>query len=412
MHLIRSPREVEAGIGLALVNTVETMRFSAPAGSRDARIDWLRGLAMTCVIVNHSRLPSLLSWFSYERLWVVTAAEVFVVLSGVVLGMVYGRRLARDGWAAVVRGLGRRALFLYSMFVGVTVSVLALAALGVDVKAIAPSHAETAPWFFAPGTMTLGAWRDVLLMRSGPWAFEIIGLYVWLVAAAIPCLLLLHRAGWRALLAVSWALYLWYRLEPHAMTRAGFESAFPLLAWQLLFVHGIAIGYHRNDVSAFVARLPRITTRVAVLATAGFAIFAFCNPWADGPSWLQLAVVSSERFTHLYENYFTLSDLRVGRLLNLSIALPVAYVMLTRYWALARPLETVLVVLGRRSLGAFVLHVYGLLLLAYLPLPDSIWTDTVAQLALITGIAMLLSAQTLREGYRHRSLERAEPLAA
>ena len=52
-------------------------------GRRDLRIDWLRGLAMTCVIINHSRMSSLLSWFSYERFWVVTAAEVFVVLSGV-----------------------------------------------------------------------------------------------------------------------------------------------------------------------------------------------------------------------------------------------------------------------------------------------------------------------------------------
>ena len=95
---------------------------------------------MTCVIINHSRLSSLLSWFSYERFWVVTAAEVFVVLSGVVIGMVYGRRLARDGWQAVVRGLGRRALFLYSMFVGVTVSVLALAAVGIDVSSLASNH--------------------------------------------------------------------------------------------------------------------------------------------------------------------------------------------------------------------------------------------------------------------------------
>lgn len=389
---------------------MEATRVYAPTGNRDVRIDWLRGLAMTCVIINHSRLPSLLSWFTYERLWVVTAAEVFVVLSGVVLGMVYGRRLARDGWRAVVRGLGRRALFLYSMFVGVTVSVLALAAMGVDVKAVAPSHG--APWFLAPETMSMGAWRDVLLMRSGPWAFEIIGLYVWLVAAAIPCLLMLHRAGWRPLLAVSWALYLWYRVQPHAMTMAGFESAFPLLAWQLLFVHGIAIGYHRNDVSRFVARMPRVTARVAVLATAAFTIFAFCNPWADGPSWLQLSVVSSERFTSLYEHYFTLSDLRVGRLLNLAIALPVAYLILTRYWTVARPLEPVFAVLGRRSLGAFVLHVYGLLLLAYLPLPDSVLTDTVAQLTLIAVIATLLSTPGLREIRRHRPLERAEPLAA
>ena len=125
------------------------------------------------------------------------------------------------------------------------------------------------------------------------------------------------------LLAASWALYLWYRVDPHALTMAGFESAFPLLAWQLLFVHGIAIGYHRNDVSAFVARMPAITPRVAVLVTAGFTMFAFCNPWTDGPSWLHLRVVSPDRFASLYARYFTLSDLGVGRLLNLSIALPV-----------------------------------------------------------------------------------------
>jgi hypothetical protein len=315
------------GIRLASITTVETVRFCAAAGKRDVRLDWLRGLAMTCVIINHSKLSSLLSWFTYERFWVVTAAEVFVVLSGVVLGMVYGRRLARDGWPAVVRGLGRRALFLYSMFVGVTVSVLALAAIGIDVKALAASDGHTPAWFLAPSTMTASAWLDVLLMRTGPWTFEIIGLYVWLVAAAIPCLLMLHRAGWRPLLAVSWALYLWYRLDPHAITTAGFEHAFPLLAWQLLFVHGITLGYHRNHVSAFIARVPTIT-RTAVLLTAGFTIFAFCNPWTDGPSWLHLRFMSPERFASLYEHFFTLSDLRIGRLLNLSIALPVAYAML------------------------------------------------------------------------------------
>jgi hypothetical protein len=396
-----------------LVNRVGTLRFYPAPGKRDVRIDWLRGLAMTCVIVNHSKLSSLLSWFSYERLWVVTAAEVFVVLSGVVIGMVYGRRLARDGWRAVVHGLGRRALFLYSMFIGVTLSVLAMAALGVDVGSLAPTNAEAASWFLAPNTMTLSAWRDVLLMGAGPWAFEIIGLYVWLVAAAIPCLLILRHAGWRPLLAVSWALYLWYRLDPHTVTMAGFESAFPLLAWQLLFVHGVAIGYHRNDVSAFVARMPTLTPQVAMLVAAGFTIFAFCNPWTSGPSWLHLNFVSADRFAYLYERFFTLSDLRIGRLLNLSIALPVAYVMLTRYWVVARPFERVFVVLGQRSLGAFVLHVYGLLLLAHLRLPDGVWINTLAQVTLVYAIAMLLSgAQSLR--YRRRSVapEQARPLAA
>jgi hypothetical protein len=413
LHLIRSDAMLSRASSLPWSTPVEANRFGTAAGKRDVRIDWLRGLAMTCVIINHSRLSSLLSWFSYERFWVVTAAEVFVVLSGVVLGTVYGRKLARDGWRAVVRGLGRRALLLYGAFVGVTASVLALAAMGIDVATLAPSNGQTAAWFLAPDTMTAGAWRDVLFMRTGPWAFEIIGLYVWLVAAAIPCLLVLHHAGWRVLLAASWALYLWCRMQPHALTAAGFEAAFPLLAWQLLFVHGIAIGYHRSDFSAFVARMPAITPRVAVLMTAGFTIFAFCNPWTAGPSWLHLRVVSPERFTYLYERYFTLSDLRVGRLLNLSIALPVAYGMLTRYWALARPLETVFVVLGRRSLGAFVLHVYGLLLLAHLPLPEGIWIGMLAQVTLVCAIAAVLSSvEGLRSYSGRTSPAHAELLAA
>lgn len=389
-----------------------TLGFTATRGKRDVRIDYLRGLAMSCVIVNHSKLTSLLSWFSYERLWVVTAAEVFVVLSGIVLGMVYGRRLARDGWRAVVSGLGRRALFLYSMFVGVTVSLIALSAIGIDVASVAPSDPESAAWFLAPDTMTVAAWRDVLLMRAGPWAFEIIGMYVWLVAAAIPCLLMLRRAGWRPLLAASWALYLWYRIDPHTVTTAGFESAFPLFAWQLLFVHGITIGYHRDDVSEFVARMPTITPRVAMLVTAGFTIFAFCNPWTVGPTWLHLGLVSPERFSSLYYGFFTLSDLRVGRLLNLSIALPVAYVLLTRFWALARPFEAVFVVLGQNSLGAFVLHVYGLLILSHLPLPESVWIGTLAQVTLICAIAVLLSAESVRHDRRRMSPAQAHPLAA
>ncbi len=48
--------------------------WSMPKGTRDVRIDWLRGFAMMCVIVDHSKRSSLLSWFSYQRFWVVSAA--------------------------------------------------------------------------------------------------------------------------------------------------------------------------------------------------------------------------------------------------------------------------------------------------------------------------------------------------
>jgi hypothetical protein len=382
-------------------------------GSRDLRVDWLRGLAMTCVIVNHSRMSSLLSWFSYERFWVVTAAEVFVVLSGLVLGMVYGKKLARDGWLVVVRGLGRRAVTLYVAFVSVTLSVLVISLAGIDVGSLTTWDDQAAAWFLDPRTMNAAAWRDVVLMRYGPWAFEIVGLYVWLVVAAVPCLFMLHVAGWRPVLAASWALYIWYHVAPHPLTTAEFESTFPILAWQLLFVHGVAIGCHRERLSAFVARNAKVLPIVGAGASAAFMVFALCNPWMNGPLWLQWDVVSPERFSDLYFRYFALAGLGIGRLLNLAVALPLGYAVLTWGWRFARPLGIVFVTLGQRSLGAFVLHVYGLLLLAHVPHFDDIWINTLLQLLLIVAIAALLhGVYGLRDSRRATTLAHAQPLAA
>ena len=89
--------------------------------------------------------------------------------------------------------------------------------------------------------------------------------------------------------------------------------------------------------------------------------------------------------------------------------------LLGRYRALARPFERVFVVLGQRSLGAFVLHVYGLLILAHLPLPGRNLISTLTQVALIYAIATVLDgAQRLRERRSRRddSFADARPLAA
>jgi len=347
---------------------------------------------MACVIVNHTRLTSVLSWFSYERFWVVTAAEVFVVLSGVVLGMVYGRRLARGGWRAVVAGLGRRALTLYTAFIGVTVSLVAMAYVGIDVHVLARADDRIAEWFADPRTMDASAWRDLFLMRSGPWAFEIVSMYVWLVVAAAPCLLALRYVGWRPLLASSWLAYVAYRLAPTALTGAEFESVFPILAWQLLFVHGITIGYHRQHLAAWVERRWSTAALVCAVSTAAFAALALCNPWSAGPAWMHWQIVPADRFSELYARYFGLTRLGAGRLLNLAVALPTAYVIVGWCWTALRPLHVLLVTLGQRSLGAFVLHVYAMLLLAYLPHGNGLLINTLLQLLAIVGIAAVLAA--------------------
>jgi hypothetical protein len=389
-------------------------RWRYPVGGRrDLRIDWLRGLAMTCVIVDHSQMSSLLRWFSYERFWVVTAAEVFVVLSGITLGMVYGHKLVRGGWAIVVSGLGRRALTLYVAFLAVTLSVLAISLAGLDVHPLTTWDYRSAAWFLDPRTMNAAAWRDIALMRYGPWVFEIVGLYVWLIVAAAPCLVALHFGGWRPLLAVSWGLYLLYRLSPHPLTNAEFESTFPLLAWQLLFVHGLAIGYHRERLSAFVTRCPTVVPIAVAGASLAFVGFALSNPSTSGPSWLHWNVVSPQLFTYLYSHYFTLTDLGIGRLLNLAVALPVGYALLTWCWTMARPLGIIFITLGQQSLAAFVLHVYGVLLIEHLPQADEFWANTLVQIVLIVSIAAVLyGAQHVPLRRRPMTAAAARPLAA
>src|SRR5256885_3746604 len=150
-------------------------------------------------------------------------------------------------------------------------------------------------------------------MRVGPWAFQIICLYVWLVAAAVPCLLALRYVGWAPLLGASWALYLLNRVWPHTLTSGQFESTFPLLAWQLLFVHGVAFGYHREQLGTFFGRLPRIVPIAAAGVAAAFIAFALCNPWTEGPSLLHWSIIPPDRFSELYYDYFNLENLGIGR---------------------------------------------------------------------------------------------------
>ena len=342
---------------------------------------------MTCVIVDHSRLWSLLSWFTYERFWLVTAAEVFVVLSGIVLGTVYGGKLLDRGWPVVLRGLGRRALTLYVAFITVTLSLLLLSAAGIDARSLTG---------LAPLTMDADGWRDLFLMRFGPWPFQIVGLYVWLVVAAAPCLFVLRRFGWRALLGVSWALYLWYRVSPHALTTAEFETVFPILAWQLLFLHGIVIGSRRQQLRAFVDRVPKGVPIAVAGAAVAFVVLALCNPWTEGPGFLRWNLVSEERFTDLYFTFFPLTDLGIGRILNLAVGLPVGYALLTWCWKIARPFSAVFVTLGQQSLAAFVLQVYVVLLVEQSPLfqANDFWINTIGQIGLVMAIVGLLKGST------------------
>ncbi|MEJ2246741.1 MAG: OpgC domain-containing protein, partial [Acidobacteriota bacterium] len=68
-------------------------RWAYPAkDKRDLRLDFMRGLIMVYVVVVHIECYSLFSLFAWERLGIISSAEGFVFLSGLVAGLVYGKR--------------------------------------------------------------------------------------------------------------------------------------------------------------------------------------------------------------------------------------------------------------------------------------------------------------------------------
>ena len=67
---------------------------------RDCRIDALRGICLIVMTCNH--LPNPLHAITYQPLGFVSAAEVFVFLSGMVSAWVYGRLLITEGMQTTV----------------------------------------------------------------------------------------------------------------------------------------------------------------------------------------------------------------------------------------------------------------------------------------------------------------------
>ena len=73
------------------------------AQGRDLRIDLLRGFFVLAMIVDHVRGASPLYLLTGSNRFFVSAAEGFILLSGLMAGFIYRRVVARDGLAAAVR---------------------------------------------------------------------------------------------------------------------------------------------------------------------------------------------------------------------------------------------------------------------------------------------------------------------
>lgn len=335
-----------------------------PAPARDVSLDLLRGLAMVILVVNHIHLESALEVGTRALL---SAAEVLVSVSGVVVGMVFGRRWLVDGARATTGMLLRRARKLYvaSVVVVALVGVLTLVPW-LDTRALAVSPTSGGPGTYAfDGPLRLAL--AIVTLEAGPWQFNILGFFIVSIALTPLALWLLDRGRWPLLIVASWALYLGGRRWQVDVLPMQSEGPFPLPIWQLLYVHGIVLGFHREQITRIV-RASGGAIVGALVAVA--AIAAALRLQREGVDALAVSGLASGRDWDAWDsaNYdkTTLDIARVVTMTSLAAAL---YAGLRRIEPHAeRTLGRLLLPLGRNSFYVFIMHVFLCLAVASLPL--------------------------------------------
>jgi hypothetical protein len=359
----------------------------------------LRGFCVLAMTVDHIGGASWLYVLTGGNRGPVTEAEGFVFLSGLVLGIVSRRRISRDGLRAAVRAALGRAWTLYALTTALTLIFVGLT-VGTDV----------AIWVDRALLGEIGSWpalvTSVVLLRFTWHGTDILALYALLLVAAPLALFLLAEGHTWKLLGGSGALWLLYQVAPEqAVVPWTIEhaSTFPFAAWQVLFVGALALGYHRQEIAAW---LERETTA----PTAGGHGFRLGLGAAAG-GLLVLGVALSTGQAHAMGqamptlggiDLFDKSSLGLGRLAAFGSAAVLIYVALTLCW---RPVELatgwLLIPLGQASLYAYTVHLF-MILLAY-NVPPYVGSDqpgwelhnTIGQLLLVLVIWAMVKRRVL-----------------
>jgi hypothetical protein len=325
---------------------------SADASTRrDMRLDLLRGFCVLVMVADH---------IGGERSWIyvvtggnrffTSAAEGFVLISGIVMGTVYLNVIRREGMNAMLRKVLKRAGFLYLLTVGLTI-VFALISYLMN-SAWSQTMTPTRPLEFLLSVSTLH--------RSYP-VTDVLLLYTLLVFAAPPLLYLLATGRTRIALAGAWGLWLLWQISPADVQFPWnvVDGGFPFAAWQLPFAMGVIIGYHRDRIARALTPSARVAMVVGGTILSILLIVAFqltiADRASDQPSALAWLLSS--------DLVFGKNDLRPGRLLALFGVATFAFALVTILWApIRRGLGWLLLPLGQRSLGAYGIHLFVLAL--------------------------------------------------
>jgi len=323
-----------------------TSPSSEQTSSRDHRVDFLRGLALAMIFINH--IPgNPYANFTTINFGFSDAAEIFVLLAGFASANAYFPRFARGKrWSASIGALKRSAVLYVSHIVTTMMALALFCAAAIVFERPGYVHdmiynVGLTPFF----TDTASAFVGMVLLGHQLGYFNILPMYM-VFLALLPAMMWLAEMSPRLLFAASFSLWLaagWFGLNiPNTPIPGGWF--FNPFAWQLLFVIGFIAGLWWRE-----GRMPVFDARLFWLAVA-YLVFAFAWIRLGYSAWKPAETLIPQHLWNFDKTY-----LAVPRLLHI---LALAYVVMISPLgeALRRiPPSNPFTVMGRHSLPVFCL---------------------------------------------------------
>lgn len=329
-----------------------TWRYAG--GKRDLRIDFLRGFAVLAMVADHlGGDPSWLYNITGGNRFLFSAAEGFVFISGLVMGIVYAGLIAKQGIGPAMWKALRRAGSLYMLTVILTFVF------------ISASYLLHLPWVAGVRVSDpLARAVERLTLHRAFYLTDVLLMYTLLIAVAPLAFLLIVNKRTPVLLAGSWLLWAAYQRWPEQVSvpwNIEDNSVFHLAAWQVLFFTGLVAGYHRERIAAWARRIPTMPYLAVLTASCAGLI------WFHRHSAELLGRFSPDGDPAvLMQRFFDKGDVRIGRLIAFAIFFQFALLLVTVAWRpLLKALGWFLLPLGQSALLAYSTHLFVIALFTY-----------------------------------------------
>jgi hypothetical protein len=233
----------------------------------------------------------------------------------------------------------------------------------------------------------------IVTLEAGPGQFNILGFFIAALAIAPAVLWALDRGWWPAAVAASWLLFALGRHWNVDVLPAQSERPFPILVWQVLFVNGIVLGWHRERVAHWLRRYRRPVCAAIITLAAASAGIQLAGP----------APVEAGAWARWEAEHFHKGSLDLARLLAMASIAAAVYIGLRRFSASAeRLIGPLLLPLGRNSFYVFIMHVFLCLAVASAPAFAGgglgLIGNTLIQLACLTLLCTMVRHRFLFRG--------------